>query len=363
MIVKDEEDMLERCLRSAAPYVAEMIVADTGSTDRTREIASACGAVVVSIPWQGHFAEARNVSLSLASQPWILVLDADEQLQSDGGPALQNLVASAASSNLYGYHVRLVSLIGAGEEYVTDSVCRLFRNDRRIRFANALHEESASSILRFAPNGIADAGPQLRIVHYGYLDETIQRKQKGIRNKQILSGLLHEHPERADVWYALGTEHFTAAEYAPALAAFEQAERLNTLDAASLPDLFLKMAYACYELGRSSEAAETADRALAIYPDFPDLLELRAWLDTEQGRYEQALRLLSCAWAAGDRSDRYSSVSGSGTYRTLYLAGLVHERTGDTAAACRCYTQALQLHPGHAPSSERLRIIQEGLSK
>ena len=82
MIVKNEEKHLAKCLASVRPVVDEMIVVDTGSTDRTVDIAKAFGAQVYNFEWTNNFAEARNYSLSKASGDWILVLDADEVISS-----------------------------------------------------------------------------------------------------------------------------------------------------------------------------------------------------------------------------------------------------------------------------------------
>ena len=82
MIVKDEEANLAHCLASVKPIVDEMVVVDTGSTDRTRDIVEFFGARVYDFEWNGDFAEARNFSLSKAKGGWILILDADEVISS-----------------------------------------------------------------------------------------------------------------------------------------------------------------------------------------------------------------------------------------------------------------------------------------
>ncbi|RPI67925.1 MAG: glycosyltransferase family 2 protein, partial [Geobacteraceae bacterium] len=80
MIVKNEQSHLARCLRSVKPLVDEMIVVDTGSSDRTQDIAKIFGAKVFEFPWNNDFSKARNFSLSKAAGNWILVLDADETI-------------------------------------------------------------------------------------------------------------------------------------------------------------------------------------------------------------------------------------------------------------------------------------------
>jgi len=80
MIVKNEENCLEKCLGSLKGLVDEMIVVDTGSTDRTKEISNAFGAKVYDFKWTGDFSEARNFSFSKATCDYIYSADADEEL-------------------------------------------------------------------------------------------------------------------------------------------------------------------------------------------------------------------------------------------------------------------------------------------
>ncbi len=85
MIVKNEAQNLPRCLASAQPYVNELVVVDTGSQDKTREIAAAHGARVEQFIWCDDFAAARNYALTLVGCDWVLMLDADEELIVHGG--------------------------------------------------------------------------------------------------------------------------------------------------------------------------------------------------------------------------------------------------------------------------------------
>ncbi len=84
MIVRDEEEMLPRCLAAVADAVDEIIIVDTGSVDRTIEIARSFGAQVIEREWTGSFSDARNASFDAATGDWILYLDADEVLVGRG---------------------------------------------------------------------------------------------------------------------------------------------------------------------------------------------------------------------------------------------------------------------------------------
>ncbi len=87
MIVKNGERDLPDCLASVRGVVDEIVVADTGSSDASIEIARAAGARVISIPWENDFAKARNLSLAEVTSDWLLLLDADERLDA-GAPTL-----------------------------------------------------------------------------------------------------------------------------------------------------------------------------------------------------------------------------------------------------------------------------------
>src|SRR5258708_6375956 len=80
MIVKDGADTLRNCLESVRGTVDEIVVADTGSTDSSPDIARQYGATCVSIPWANDFAQARNAALAYSTTDWVLSLDADEEL-------------------------------------------------------------------------------------------------------------------------------------------------------------------------------------------------------------------------------------------------------------------------------------------
>ena len=92
MIVKNEEKHLAYCLNSLTPVADEMIVVDTGSTDKTKEIAEAFGARIFDFEWINDFSAARNYSLSQAQGDWILVMDADEVISGQDYAKLKKLL-------------------------------------------------------------------------------------------------------------------------------------------------------------------------------------------------------------------------------------------------------------------------------
>ena len=90
MIVKNEEANIERALTWGKGIVSEQIVVDTGSTDRTMEIARQMGAIVYKFPWLDDFSAAKNFAISKARYEWVAFLDADEYLAPGDGEKVRN---------------------------------------------------------------------------------------------------------------------------------------------------------------------------------------------------------------------------------------------------------------------------------
>nr|WP_325232947.1 glycosyltransferase family 2 protein [uncultured Oscillibacter sp.] len=143
MIVKNEEDVLERCLKSAADLADEIIIVDTGSTDRTKEIAARFTPRIIDFLWRDDFAAARNESFAHASMDYCLWLDADDVLLEEDRAAFLALKESldpAVSVVMAPYHT------GFDEGgHVTFSYYRerLIKNRAGMRWAGAVHEAVA----------------------------------------------------------------------------------------------------------------------------------------------------------------------------------------------------------------------------
>lgn len=357
MIVKDEAGSLQRCLNAVRDVVDEIIIVDTGSVDNTIEIARLHGAVVIRTEWNGDFSEARNLSLAAATKPWILVLDADEvwaqtpQMKTE----LMQLLATSRD-DVWGYWIQVTSLLGvSGEERVTDAVCRLFRNDPRIAFQGRIHEEIASSIMALAPQGVLPSG--LEVIHYGYLEQAIVAKNKGARNMQLIRFALNQEGDQPELLYALAAEWFQQAKYDETLRLLQPLLAQLMPDCGYHSDLVLKTAYAWREIGSPERALAVVEAWAPVYEDFPDLLELGAVLELDQGREDVALNWLKQAKSAASTASRYTSVSGAGTYRSLTLEGMAYERAGRWAEAEAAYIAALGLQPGSMAAWQRLLLL------
>ncbi|ECF8727534.1 glycosyl transferase family 2, partial [Salmonella enterica] len=154
----------------------------------------------------------------------------------------------------------------------------------------------ATSILSFAPWGVVDS--RLEIIHYGYLEDVIVGKNKPERNMRLIRSALHESPDQPELLYAMAAEWFQQARYDEALRLLQPLLAQLTPECGYHSDLVLKTAYAWREHGHPERALAIVEEWRSVYADFPDLLELGAVLELDQGRDAAALEWLKQAKAA-----------------------------------------------------------------
>jgi len=180
MITKNEETNIERCLKSVAGLVNEIIIVDTGSTDRTIEIArSLAGNVFKHVIEPFDFSRARNISLNYAIGKWILHLDADEELSMKSYNAIEKIIST---ENNEAYICDIINLLPEKKKGKFQSI-RLFKNNPGIKYKRACHEEIYFSLFE---QGYKIIESKINIIHYGYQTSPEILKQKAERNLEIL---------------------------------------------------------------------------------------------------------------------------------------------------------------------------------
>ena len=175
LITRDEEQRLPGMLAFWEPFVDQICVVDTGSTDGTVDVARRFTEHVEQLeadPQELDLGQARNRSLELATQPWVLCLDPDEELWADDLPRLQRLLDDP---QCLAYSFEVLNLQKDVAPVVTVAV-RLFRNDPRVRFSRPVHETVEQSLRRIPDAVVRPSGISIR--HLGFLkeDQQVQRK-------------------------------------------------------------------------------------------------------------------------------------------------------------------------------------------
>lgn len=297
MIVKDEEKNVPACLSSLAGIADELVVYDTGSTDRTAEVARAAGARVVQGEWHDDFGRARNASLASCRGDWIIWLDADETLQCDDLAALRDLLVRTRP-DIDAWSVAIDNLTGAGVGAgFVHHAARIFRR-KRCEWTGRIHEQVA---IRGTHRGIRQETLTIaRIRHTGYLDAVMTARHKSERNLRVAA----REVEDADGWekgfslVSLGRSFVTAGRFAEGLT--HCSEALDHTDNAVTRRLATRTAAeACIGLGRFDDAATWIERLRAASgtPVQADAVEVR--LALARGDWERAMTLLD---ALGDQA-------------------------------------------------------------
>ena len=298
MIVKNEGKNIVRALLNLRPLSDEMIVVDTGSSDRTKDIARALGAKAFDFPWTGDFSAARNFSIEKASGDWILVMDADEAIAQASRKALRSLLKGpekgyiivtrnyVLSPGMWGWRENDgVYSEQAGTGWIGSAKVRLFPNDARIRFRNQVHELVEDSVREA---GMEITPCDIPVHHYGKL----------FPEKVVEKGKDYFELGKAKLAEKGGTDLKAAVELAvqcgeigrpeDGLEAWRKVVEINP----GFSGGHIGIAHSLYCLGRYREAIEAVDKGFKSPFDVLETSYLYANCLVLIGEEEKAVRLL-----------------------------------------------------------------------
>lgn len=347
MIVRDAEEGLERCLESAAPFVDEIVIVDTGSKDRTPEIAKRYAHVYTEIPWPDDFSAARNVSLSLATGDWILVMDGDEALYPPTAHLLRPALADARFVAYQLTHSHLLSWSGQCRDVYA---LRLFRRHPHLRYAWPIHEQISVAANELAQaEGLEVGRIPVVIKHFGYLPGS--NPGRSSRNIRLIERTLKEQPDDPYYLYKLAEElreldplrSELLLEQASALLLAYPPERLRRHSFA-LEVLAQTIQRRCHRQGPAS-ALPLADQAIQVLAPTALLFYLRAALHLQlQHAAPAQADLERCVSLSAETQDTYFDAKEVMGQANLKLADLYYQQ-GYYLRAAPCYEQALSLDP------------------
>ncbi|MCI1693599.1 TPR domain-containing glycosyltransferase [Aneurinibacillus aneurinilyticus] len=339
MIVKDEERYLPACLESVRTFVHEIIIVDTGSKDRTVEIAKKYGAKVFYTPWEDDFAKARNVSLEKATGDWILHLDADEQFEQEDKAKILSLVRSGTAEG-YLFQVINYNFESTGDVCVFPSL-RLWKNKPEYRFVGALHEQISLSIIEHTTADSLSVTP-IRIHHYGYAEAVMKEKRKTERNIKIAELEVKKHPENGFYHYNLGTEYLRLHRYQEAIQQFQLAwEHSRGVQEVWVASLFKNYTSTLLMIRKFPEALHLLNKGIQLFPDFADLFYLKAVCHFELGQYHQAAELFQqCLMVGASPTPQYPSNKALSNEKAHYALALAYEKLNQVDKAIHHFQQA-----------------------
>ena len=340
MITRDNEDTLERCLASVAGLGDELIIADTGSCDSTKEIARRFTSKIFDFPWTNNFSDAKNFTIARASQGWILAIDADETISVRDHPRIRTLCESETYLGYYlvqrNYTNRSDSFcwvscrddvydesrVSSG--YVPRNMLRLFRNDSRIRFEGAVHDTVAVSIERICAD--LTQATDIPIHHFGLLNRSPDRILKYI---EMEKQHLRNDPFQE---YQIGSQYHTIGNLGMAREHLERSVNLN-------PDFTLALTELGVVLIKQGDPERARDMLVRSLQKSP---QETAWdhlgiAVAMMGKLEEAIECFRNALALnGLNANIHYNLA-----QTLRLRGNIEE-------AKDAYRRAVHLDPGFA---------------
>lgn len=344
-IVKNEEANLAQMLNSVKGVVEEMVVLDTGSSDRTREIAREFGARVYSFEWCDDFAAARNECLKYAQGDWILVLDADEMLVPTIAPQILQAIKSE--------DVLLINLIrqetGASQSPYS-LVSRLFRNRPGIRFSRPYHamvDDSVAEIVKREPNWQIASIPEIAIWHSGYQTNSIAAKNKFQKAQAAMERYISYYPNDAYACSKLGALYVETGQ-------IQRGINLLTrgLNAAAIDDSIL------YELNYHLGIAYRQQDAVKAKQHYQAAIDTNVFPALKLGAYNNLGNLLKDGGDLKGAEKAYKAALKIDPYFAAghYNLGLTLKAAGNLTDAIAYYRQAIKIDPEHAEAHQNLGV-------
>ncbi len=330
IIAKNEEKNIEKCLRALSRYPFEIVVADTGSTDQTWEIASRYADKVLDFKWVNDFSAARNFSIQAATHDWILVIDCDEFVVNLNYEEMQSLMQK------YPYALGQLTRDNICYDknhdilHSTDLVERLF--DRRLyEYEGTIHEQP---VRRDKTPACAFTFP-LYITHTGYGGSEEEILAKSERNIRMLTEALEKDPEDPYLFYQLGESYMLKNDYENAYNYFDRGFYLDVDETLEyVQRMMISYGYSMLYTDRIEKALTLAN----VYDSFAnsaDFIFLMGNIYLKARINDRALQEFLRATTVSRHFDE-----GTNSYRAYHNIGCIYEAYGHYEEARRYYLKA-----------------------
>ncbi len=363
MIARNEEGYIGDALKSVQGLVDEIIVVDTGSADRTVEIAKENGAKVFFMEWQHDFAAARNEALKHATGDWVLILDADERVPDDLKDNLRSLLIPTDQPISYLLYIRNYLHEGDEGSVLGHYMVRLFRKTPETRFFGVIHEQ-------LYPNWGEVTIPEnsFFINHLGYSKQDKKVDKIENRNLPLILKALDETRGKNPALYSfysfyMGSSLQNAGEVKKWLK-----ESIDSCPdprkAAHIPVAYLDYMRVMYYTRDFEPAMEIAKQALERVPEienYPDFWDFYGILFLAVQNYDQAIEAFQKARKLVETKAEESiffatHTSRIGSWGTLMNMGLAYALKGEQHTAQDYFRQSIEAYPSEDKTIVSRRI-------
>ncbi|MRX72192.1 glycosyltransferase [Bacillus lacus] len=336
MIIKNEEEVLTRCLESIKGIADEIIIVDTGSTDSSKFIGIKYTNMVFDYKWEGNFSNARNFAASKATGEWILALDADEYVDRESllnfkeelkeNPPEENIIA-----------VQIVNFLGtSGNSTSLNYHERLYKNDGSIMYYRNIHE-----LLKHKDSKENRGLVEFQIFHTGYMGKVEKEKDKSKRN---LSMLINKKDKEPIDYYFIGNEYDKLGELNEAIDYYKNGFALkDNINSYWVKKLLVRLINSLQRANKNNEALEIAETCEKIYSDIVDYRFFKAKIYYEKGDFGFAKSIFEDILMKKDVFIANSSGDYLEFLPHLYL-GEIFEKDNQLHLAVQHYTKAISIN-------------------
>jgi glycosyltransferase involved in cell wall biosynthesis/Tfp pilus assembly protein PilF len=360
MIVKNEERFLEACLASVKGAVDEINIVDTGSTDRTVEIARAHGANVIFREWRNDFSWARNQGLAMATRRWTLILDADEELTAPSVPLVRAVGQTPAA--LTALYVNIVNFVddrmGAGT--ASHRLARFFPTNPKLRYVNVIHEsltiDEGELDVKLSP---------ISILHKGYTADMLKVREKNSRNMPLLQQAYEEHGDDPFSLFNFGNAAICGENYEVGIEVLERMLAMQVEPKMYFPIAYVMLAQAHIEWkGDYEQAFAILEKGRERFPGDASLLFMRGQAHSKLERFEEARADFNRVIQL--RDEQLATVLTDEEifeWKVYYAMAGTYELEDNLAEAVRCIERALVNKPNSAPMLRAAATMYERLER
>ncbi|QAY67772.1 tetratricopeptide repeat-containing glycosyltransferase family 2 protein [Paenibacillus protaetiae] len=363
MIVKDEENVLDRCLSSVKEIADEIIIIDTGSTDSTKEIASKYTSQIYDFKWIGDFSAARNEGIRKANGKWILVLDADEYFDRTDVLALRSFLEQQIPQANRIFTIDILNFVGSSLAESTISsakVSRIFPNRFNIYYHRPIHEQLISE----QGHHLESADCPVPLYHTGYLENVLEKKDKHARNINIFQSMKQNKSYSVYDLFTVGNEYAMKLDMDKAIYYYKR-----SIDKANKnPNYFDKPWYQncvvalirCYlQTDKLSDAWELIESRVSRWSSYPEYECLKGLVYYQLGFYRHAKQAFEEALAIAEKNAAQNKMfwlinADYGAGIPLHYLQRISSKENDIQQETYYLTKMLMQNPSHYAALKQL---------
>lgn len=298
MIARDEEKVIRRCLESVQGLVDEIVIVDTGSLDRTKEIAREFTDKVYDFTWINDFSAAKNEAIRKASSKWILILDADEYVQPDDHAILREMLSNYDPNKNHAFILPILNILdNSSKHWLESSAARIINNHSDVYFYRPIHEQVICT-----QGEIPTSYYSFKIFHTGYTKEISESKNKTERNLAIFKTMGEKQQLKEYDYFTLGNE-YVSIDPKKALYYYKRAITKHSYNQSFIIQCKNKMISVMVSLNYIKEAFQEIDECIGRWPQYVDFHYMKANLYDQLGFYDEAVAIyLQCIQLAEQHS-------------------------------------------------------------